>query len=79
MSEEVQRKLIEMFLAELRQVWWVEALAKLRDEKRKVLDPELALGVGERIREHYKLRHETDLTRNRLSSKRYLRHSPHSD
>lgn len=78
MSDEARRELLEMFLPELHQAWWAEALGKLRDKKHQTLDPEEKLAIDERIREHYKHRHETDSTRSRLSSKMYLRNRPNS-
>lgn len=72
-SEEAHCELIEMFLPELHQAWWAEALAQLRNKKHQALDPGQAVAVGELIREHYKLRHETDLTRGRLRSQSHSR------
>ena len=59
-------ELVDMFLPELHQTWWAEALAQLRDQRRSLNDPEAVRAIEARVREHYKLRHDVELTRERL-------------
>jgi hypothetical protein len=65
-SEQTRLQLAAMFLPELHQSWWAERLAQLRDEKDATTDPAQVGAIEDRIREHYKLRHDVDLTRKRV-------------
>jgi hypothetical protein len=50
----------------LHQAWWSERLAQLRGEQDAATDLSQAQAMEQEIREHYKLRHDLELTRNRL-------------
>lgn len=66
-SDQTRRQLAEMFLPELHQAWWAERLAQLQVEQDAATDPGEVRAIEERIREHYEIRHDVELTRRRLA------------
>ena len=65
-SDETKSKLDEMFLPELHQAWWAEELARLNDMESAAKDPKELQAIESRIREHYRLEHDVEITSKRL-------------